>query len=111
MNTETQQRNCAFQYAKITRRIFSHTELVCDKTELTLSEAQDLWNQYFPDCAKHIKDPDNHAEMVIWIDMDTPHSYGKYLCHIASDAESDGKDIWETKKTYFTREFKIEQNA
>ena len=101
------ERNCAFQYAKITGEIFRDTKIVCDKTELTLDEAKDLWNQYYPDLAKHIKNG-NTGEMVIWINMVNPCSYGESLCHVSTDAESDGISIWETKKEYFVREFKIE---
>jgi hypothetical protein len=38
--------------------------------------------------------------------MPDSHSYGDTLQYISTDAESDGIDIWETKKTYFTKQFK-----
>lgn len=98
MSTE---RNCAFQYAKITDSLFSsRTTIVCDKTGLTLKEAIELWNQYYPDAAKWIKDG-NSVEMVIWTDMSDPSSYGKHLHYISHNAESDGHRIWETTKNYF----------
>jgi len=81
-----------------------------DKSELTMVEAQELWNKYYPDCAKHIKRGDGTAEMVIWIDMYDAHSYGKHSHYISTDAESDGVNIWVTKREYFPREFKIEQS-
>lgn len=108
MSTKTQERNCAFQYAKITGEIFRDTKIVCDQSELTLDEAKALWNQYYPDLAKHIKNG-NTGEMAIWIDMPDAHSYGETLQHISTDAESDGVNIWEVKKHYFTKEFKIQQ--
>ena len=95
------EQNCAFQYAKITGFIFGrNTEIVCDKSGLSEDEAKELWNEYYSDCAKHIKSGGT-AEMVIWVEMIDPHSYGKYSHYISEDAESDGIVIWEIKKTYF----------
>lgn len=95
-----EEKNCAFQYAKIKEGFFSHTTIVEDKSELTLDEAKQLWNQYFTDAAKWINDG-NSCEMVIWINMQSPQSYGDTLQYISTDAESDGISIWETKKNYF----------
>ncbi len=95
-----QERNCAFQYAKMRENFFRDTQLVCDKNELTLAEAQELWNQHYEDAAKWIKDG-NSVEMVIWINMPTPNSYGESLQYISTNAESDGVSIWETTKVYF----------
>jgi hypothetical protein len=108
IKTMEQEKNCAFQYAKMSGQIFRDTRIVCDETELTLEQAKELWNKYFSDCAKHIKSGGT-CEMVIWINMYTPQSYGDSLQYISTDAESDGISIWETKKTYFTKEFKVEQ--
>lgn len=95
-----QEKNCAFQYAKMGKGIIRDTKIVEDKSELTLDEAKQLWNTHFPDAAKWIKDG-NTVEMVIWINMTTSHSYGDTLQYISTDAESDGVSIWETKKSYF----------
>ena len=95
-----QEKNCAFQYAKMKDGIFRDTKIVCDKSELTLDEAKKLWNEHFADAAKWIKEG-NTVEMVIWINMATPQSYGDALQYISTDAESDGVSIWETKKSYF----------
>lgn len=105
-----QEKNCAFQYAKITGNILRDTKIVCDETDLTLEEAKILWNKYFPDLAKHIKNGDT-GEMVIWINMADSHSYDERLQHISTDAESDGISIWETRRAYFTTEFKVEQDV
>lgn len=113
MSTDTEikeERNCAFQYAKVGGQFFTHTDIVCDKDSLTLNEAKELWNQYFEDAARFIKNGGT-VEMCIWIDMETPSSYNKHLCYIGSNAESNGRDIWETKKEYFNSRFKIEQPA
>lgn len=104
-----QERNCAFQYAKMREGIFRDTKIVEDKTGLTVDEAKALWNEHFEDAAKWIKEG-NTVEMVIWNQMDSPQSYGKWLEYISTDAESDGKSIWETKKIQFTTQFKIEQH-
>ena len=87
-----QEKNCAFQYAKMKHGIFRDTKIVCDKSELTLDEAKKLWNEHFADAAKWIKDG-NTVEMVIWINMVTPQSYGDTLQYISTDAESDGVSI------------------
>jgi hypothetical protein len=85
-----EQRNCAFQYAKMK---WGRTEIVYDLTSLTLDEAKACWRDSYDDCAKWIKDGGT-AEMVIWIDMDTPTSYEKHLEYISTDADSDGRSIW-----------------
>lgn len=100
-----QQRNCAFQYAKIFGEIFRDTKIIHDESELTLDEAKALYNKYYPDLAKHIKNGQT-GEMAIWINMVDSHSYGEQLAYIGTDAESDGRDIWEIKKTYFIKKFK-----
>jgi len=99
-----EEKNCAFQYAKMREGIFRDTKIICDKSELTIDEAKKLWNEYFSDAAKWIKEG-NTVEMVIWIDMATPQSYGETLQYISTDAESDGESIWETRKNYFTKQF------
>lgn len=98
--------DCAFQYAKITGNYFRSTEIICDETGITLSEAKILWNKYYPDLAHHIKDG-NTGEMVIWVNMEDEHAYRETLQHISTDADSDGISIWETQKNYFTKEFEI----
>lgn len=98
-------RDCAFQYAKMSGSIFKDIKMVSDETRLTLDEAKNLWNKHFPDCAKHIKNGGT-VEMVIWINMETSSSYVDTLEYISTDAESDGYSVWETRKTYFTKEFK-----
>lgn len=97
-NTET--RDCAFQYAKMKDGIFRDTKMIEDKTELTLEEAKELWNKYYPDAAKWIKEG-NTVEMVLWINMDTPHSYNESVQYISTDAESDGVNIWTTVRQNF----------
>lgn len=95
-------KNCAFQYAKIGVGLIRSSNIVCDENELTFEEAQALWDKHYEDCAKWIK-AGNEAEMVIWIEMETPQSYGKHAQYISTDAESDGVRIWETKRNYFTK--------
>lgn len=96
------EKNCAFQYAKIDGHFLRRTNIVCDKTSLTLDEAKALWNEYYSDCAKWIKQG-NTAEMVIWINMSTPESYGDSLQYISTDAESDGNNIWVNERKDFKK--------
>jgi hypothetical protein len=49
--------------------------------------------------------------MVIWVNMGNDHSYGETLQYIYTDAESDGIDIWETRKSYFTKKFPMSENT
>lgn len=100
------EKNCAFQYVKMSNGIFKDIKIIEDKSELTLNEAKQLWNLYFSDAAKWIKEGDT-VEMVIWINMSTPESYGDTLVYISTDAESDGVSIWETKKSYFKPNFNL----
>ena len=59
-----QEKNCAFQYAKMKEGIFRDTKIIEDKSELTLDEAKKLWNAHFADAAKWIKDG-NTVEMAV----------------------------------------------
>jgi hypothetical protein len=97
-----QEKNCAFQYAKISGSIFRETIMVEDKSGLTIDEAKQLWNTHYTDAAKWIKDG-NEVEMVIWINMRKPTDYGDTLQYISTDAESDGESIWENRKNYFKK--------
>ena len=82
--------------------MFRNTEIVCDKTSLTFDEAKELWNQYYEDAAKWIKN-EGVVEMVLWINMETPSSYDEFKHFISTDAESDGHNIWVVKKEYFVK--------
>jgi hypothetical protein len=98
--------NCAFQYVEMEKGMFASKIIVCDRANLTLNEAKELWNQYYPRAAKHIYH-DGKVNMVIWINMvDSSHHFD-FLHHIGTDAESDGITIWKTKKTFFPQEIKI----
>ena len=55
-------KNCAFQYAKITTGFFRRTEIVCDKSKLTLEEAKqsDFWGKaamVADDCEAALRQP------------------------------------------------------
>lgn len=106
----SEERNCAFQYAKMTGGIFRDIKIIEDQTELTLTEAKLLWNKHYADAAMWIK-IGNEVEMVLWINMDHPTAYGDSLQYISTDAESDGMNIWVTKREYFTKQLYVEDES
>jgi len=89
-------KNCAFQFATIRGNV------IFDKSELTLSEAKNFWNKYYPQCAQLIHNG-TACQMYLWINMDSPDSYGETLYQIDNDAESNGFKIWETKTIEFPK--------
>jgi len=97
-----QERNCAFQYAYIKNRLFRDTQIVCDKSALTLNEAKGLFNNYKKDIINILKNKEDYLslEAVIWINMVDEFSYGETLVYVTLNFETDGKDIWETVKQY-----------
>lgn len=92
--------NCAFQYAKMTDGFGRSTNIVCDETSITMEQAKEMWNKYYPDAARHITDGGS-VEMVIWKDMPDPDSYQTHEQYISTDAESDGVNIWVVEKKGF----------
>lgn len=95
-NITEQEKDCAFQFWKSRLSMSSPDKIVCDETSLTLDEAKTLWNKHYAECAKHIHDGGT-CEMVIWVNMATPQSYGDSLEYISTDAESDGVTITEKR--------------
>jgi hypothetical protein len=110
MKTTEIKRNCAFQYAHTSPGFLQSTKIIEDKTSLTLDEAKNLWDKHYPDCAKKIKDGYS-CEMVIWINMETPNSYGDSLEYISYDAQSNGTTIWEERRFYFTKNFQEKSDS
>ena len=82
--------------------MFRNLQIVCDETSLTFEEATELWNKYYEDAAKWIKN-DGLVEMVLWTNMETPESYAESSQYISTDAQSDGSNIWVVKKEYFVK--------
>jgi len=93
-------KNCAFQYAKISTGFLGGTEIVEDVSAISLEDAKELWNKYYPDLRKFIKSG-NRGEMVIWINMKDDSDYNEKLYHIGGDAEVDGQYIIEKTVNYF----------
>ena len=88
-------KNCAFQY-------YNGTKTVCDKTELTLQEAKDLFNDYYADMVRQI----THCykiECVIWIDMKDTFDYDKSLIWLQNPSVDNSGTLYEESKTYFTK--------
>jgi len=67
-------KNCAFQYAVYTGKIYENTDLI------TMEEALMLWDKYEDLFIKHLKS-NNNPEMVIWIDMKNEDDYHTTLKH------------------------------
>ena len=93
--------NCAFQYVTVGDGFVQKTTIVCDETGISYERAKELWNKYYPECAKWIKEEGNTAEMVLWVNMNGPHSYKDYDQYISTDAQSDGVRIWEMQRKDF----------
>lgn len=92
----SEERNCAFQYATIQGKI------LCDETGLTLDEAKELFNKHYDDAAKRIYNG-GQIQMAIWHNMPDEDSYGDKFVFIDNDAKSDGKTIWEDNPRYYTK--------
>ena len=52
MENNTTAKNCAFQY-------YNGSSMICDKYELTLKEAKNLWNKYYADMVGKTIDGEN----------------------------------------------------
>lgn len=94
------EKNCAFQYTITRGNIFKNITIVENQTSLTLEEAKQLWNKYYPDFVKNIKEG-NSIEVCIWINMLDEYSFGEKLYHIPHNAELDGDYIIEKVVNYF----------
>lgn len=97
-----EEKNCAFQYAYTKGRIMRDTKIVHDESNLTLSQAKDLFNKFKKDIIKILQDKDNYEslEAVIWINMPDEFSYGDSLVYVTLDFETDGDKIWEVTKNF-----------
>lgn len=89
-------KNCAFQYATM------HGDVIVDKSELTLSEAKNLWNENYLNCAKRIFHG-TPCQMYLWINMNNPCDYMETLYQIDNDAESDGANIYIKTVVHFPK--------
>ena len=99
MNNE--ERNCAFQYAYTTGRIFRQTTIVQDKSGLTLDEAIELYRHHKKDIIKKLQNEDVESlEAVIWTGMIDSYSYKGSLIYITHDYKTDGEKIWQEVKEY-----------
>jgi hypothetical protein len=90
-------KDCAFQY-------YDGVKTVADKTNLTLHEAKDLWNEHYDGMVKMVEDGRN-IEAVIWINMDDEYDYYYTLIHLSSP-QVENKKLWEPQ--YYT---KFKQNG
>lgn len=97
-----EEKNCAFQYAFTKGYILRETKIVHDESNLTLTEAKELFKKYQKEIINILKNKDDYRslEAVIWINMPDEFSYGEHLIYVTLDFETDGNSIWETTRQY-----------
>lgn len=98
-----EEKNCAFQYATKTTGFFGIIDIIEDQTEITLSEAKELWDKHYPGLRTLIQRGTHTGEMVIWVNMTDKYSFREKLHHISNDAEVEGDYIIERSVTYFPK--------
>lgn len=81
-------RHCAFQY-------WNGRKMVEDKSELTLEEAKNLWNQHYADMVEKTEDSED-IEVAIWINMQDESDYRETLIHLSAPEVRNGK-LYEPK--------------
>lgn len=81
-------RQCGFQY-------YDGNKVVCDKYNLTLEEAKQLWNEHYIDMVEKATDSED-VEVAIWINMKDDSDYRETLIHLSSPRVKHGK-LCETK--------------
>jgi ribonuclease HIII len=100
-----EEKNCSFQYSVTYGNFYKVIDIVENQTEITLSKCKELWNKYYNEAVKHIKNGDS-IEMCIWINMIDKYSFGEKLHHISGDVYVESGYIVETVKKYFPKELK-----
>lgn len=80
-------RHCAFQY-------YNGYRIVSDETELTLEEAQELWNNHYDDMITQAEEGAD-IEVAIWINM-VDGNYEQTLIHLCNPEVRQGK-LYEPK--------------
>ena len=81
-------RDSAFQY-------YNGRRVVCDKFNLTLEEAKNLWNEYYYDMVKEVAEGSD-IEVAIWINMKNEIDYNETLVHLHAPEIREGK-LYEPK--------------
>ena len=81
-------RHCAFQY-------YNGRKVVCDKYNLTLDEAKELWNEHYADMVEKTTDGEE-IEVAIWINMRNDSDHRETLVHLSSPEIRNGK-LYEPK--------------
>ena len=98
MKEETEKRDCAFQFASAPS--LGGVKIYEDKTELTLSEAKELYRANLDNFIRDLKNEMN-PEMCIWINMTDKYAYGETLVHLDRDWELDKHGrLYLPKKEY-----------
>jgi protein-tyrosine phosphatase len=79
--------NCAFQY-------YDGVKMACDKNNLTLTQAKELWNAHYDDMIDKVKQGRN-IEVAIWINMEDDNDYSETLVHL-DNPRADGGVLYAT---------------
>lgn len=86
-----------FQYAYDS---FLGVKIVCNTEPQTLEESQKLWDKYYPDCLRKLKEGEK-PQMCLWIDCKDNTNY-----HTV-EKEIDYRDDYEIIKGEY---YKVEKN-
>lgn len=92
----SKKKDCAFQYAHDS---WPSIKFVEDTPLITLDEAKELWNKYKSDFIDQLEQGTN-PEMALWIDMKDNTDYHTALAHVNQHTETDGTNLYETKKEF-----------
>lgn len=89
-----EENNCAFQY-------WDGRQILVDKSELSLYQAKELFNEYYNDMLEKAK-KDEEIEVAIWINMKNPNDYTETILHIYQP-EVKNNMLVETQPKYYTK--------
>lgn len=92
-----EKRDCAFQY-------YNGREVKIDEVELTLKEANKLWEDNYQNMVNEVKSGSD-IEVAIWINMEDKYDYGDTLVHLSSP-EVENNVLVEKVVKYYPKNIK-----